>query len=471
MKVVLVATNIELEPLRQAVDRGSLEGIQLSPESIAAAYARISRSSHSVDRLRREARQDVAKARKSNERIVFEMGHASIAEHAVFNFDIEGVSRLALEELERSRLASYTERSQRYVMIGKDFFWPQEMQRVSDVAGKMNELMESLSDAYRALYQGILMSLNSEPREGGGKENSAARARKAEEMAREDARYVLPLCTTGQVGVTINARSLEDTVRRMAGSRLSEVRELADRLEAEALKVTPSLVRYTEAVPCPFEAPLVASSAASDGPRVSLLDATVDGEAKLAEALTWMTGRPVLSLEDLGRQMAEYYVPGSPHLRAPRLFELLDFTFEVVVSGTCFAQLKRHRMATILAGPYDLGLGVRVPPTITRAGVEERYLDACRRAQAVASEWMGRFPEASTAAAYCLTNGHQRRVRVKMNLRELYHFSRLRLDEHAQWEIRLLAREICDQARGRFPVACAFLCGKHEYAAWVGSPR
>jgi flavin-dependent thymidylate synthase len=452
VKVVLIATNIELQPLREAVARGTIDGVQLSPESIAAAYARISRSSHSVERLRREARLDVVKARQSNERIVFEMGHSSIAEHAVFNFDIEGVSRLALEELERSRLASYTERSQRYVMIGRDFFLPPEMQSVPGFAGRMTKLVDSLSETYRLLYQSIV--------------GSVAAARKAGEMAREDARYALPLCTTGQVGLTINARSLEDTVRRMAGSRLSEVRNLARRLEEEALKVTPSLVRYTEAVPAPFEADGVTASGSSEVLRVRLLDSTPDGEAKLAETLAWMTGRAAVSPEELEHLIAGYYVPGSPHLRAPRLFELVDFTFDVRVSATCFAQLKRHRMATILAGPYDLGLGVMVPPTVARAGVESDYLAACRDAEGVAREWLGYAPDQAAVAAYCLTNGHQRRVRVKMNLRELYHFSRLRLDQHAQWEIRLLAQDMCGLARREFPRACAFLCGKHEYGDW-----
>lgn len=45
------------------------------------------------------------------------MGHSSIAEHAVFNLDILGVSRLAVETIERFRLCSYTEKSQRYVRL------------------------------------------------------------------------------------------------------------------------------------------------------------------------------------------------------------------------------------------------------------------------------------------------------------------------------------------------------------------
>ena len=44
---------------------------------------------------------EVDRARRSNETIIFKMGHNSVAEHAVFNFDVIGLSRLAIEELER----------------------------------------------------------------------------------------------------------------------------------------------------------------------------------------------------------------------------------------------------------------------------------------------------------------------------------------------------------------------------------
>ena len=72
----------------------------MTPETLSASYARISRDPRSVDKLRAVARTEVAKARRSNRNIIFKMGHHSIAEHAVFNFDILGVSRLALEEIE-----------------------------------------------------------------------------------------------------------------------------------------------------------------------------------------------------------------------------------------------------------------------------------------------------------------------------------------------------------------------------------
>ena len=99
----------------------------LTPETISAAYARISRRPEPIPELREQAARDVAAARSSNERIVFELGHASVAEHAVFNFDILEVSRLSIEALEARRFASFTEKSQRYVKLKRDYLVPKEV--------------------------------------------------------------------------------------------------------------------------------------------------------------------------------------------------------------------------------------------------------------------------------------------------------------------------------------------------------
>ncbi len=44
-----------------------------------------------------------------------EMGHESPFEHVVFTFTIEGVSRTLSHQLVRHRIASYSQKSQRYV--------------------------------------------------------------------------------------------------------------------------------------------------------------------------------------------------------------------------------------------------------------------------------------------------------------------------------------------------------------------
>lgn len=128
MKVILAGYNIDSAVIEE-LKGNSPPRDDITPETLSASYARVSRDPRPIDELRAVARAEVERARKSNRNILFRMGHHSVAEHAVFNFDIIGVSRLALEEIEKFRLCSYTEKSQRYVTLRDDFIVPEEIKR------------------------------------------------------------------------------------------------------------------------------------------------------------------------------------------------------------------------------------------------------------------------------------------------------------------------------------------------------
>ncbi len=497
MKITLVGANLELEQVRRALDVPTHRP-DLSPEPIAAAYARISRSEKSVDELRSEARDNVDKARRSNRTIVFEMGHSSIAEHATFNFDLEGVSRLAIEAVEHSRLASYTERSQRYVLIGKDIVVPDEIRSQPGLEPLFLEAVEGLHRSYRSLVEGLVE--HHVRQAGGDAALDRSLRRDIDTSAREDARYLLPLATAGQLGLTLNARSLENMVRRLKGHPLGEVRRIGERLEEEALAVTPSLVRHTE--PWTWEEPVEAfapvagqredrgtaselergRAVAGEGraPYARLLFSTPSpGEALLAGVRferglpppePWPgTGGPEESEGSGGpvprnpgfQAVADAWFAGAGvHAPAPRSFELVDFLFELTCSAACFGQLKRHRMATTLAGPYEADLGPVVPPSVVAAGLQEEFLSALQSSRRLLDELR---PVIGPGADYLLVNAHCRRTLFKTNLRELVHIARLRLDRHAQWEIRDLAAQMCRLAAGRLPEMKRWLCGKDAF--------
>ena len=62
-----------------------------------------------------------------------------------------------------------------------------------------------------------------------------------------------------------------------------------------------------------------------------------------------------------------------------------------------------------------------------------------------------------------LTNAHRRRALLRVNLRELYHISRLREDASAQWEIREVAAEMSRLAKKAMPLSGLLLGGKDAY--------
>ena len=66
-------------------------------------------------------------------------------------------------------------------------------------------------------------------------------------------------------------------------------------------------------------------------------------------------------------------------------------------------------------------------------------------------------------APYALTNAHKRVVYFQANARELYHLARMRMDEHAQWDIRNIVTEMINQAKAKAPLTLALACGKDQF--------
>ncbi len=241
VKIVLAGYNVDAEVIGE-LKRSSPPRADVTPETLSAAYARISRDPRPADELRAAARTEVEKARRSNRNIIFGMGHHSVAEHAVFNFDVIGVSRLAIEDLERFRLCSFTEKSQRYIRMGEDFVVPAEVREAG-----MEGLFASVVRAQNALYHRLYERLRSHVFE---KNAAAAKDTRNHSVldgwAKEDARYAVSLAAGGQLGMTINARNLELLIRRFASKPLAELREIGSRLQALAREVAPSIILFTE---------------------------------------------------------------------------------------------------------------------------------------------------------------------------------------------------------------------------------
>ena len=151
MKVYLAGFNVDLEVLRQLEEKAGKRE-DLTPEVISAAYARISRDPRPINEIRQTAREEVEKSRRSNSTIIFKMGHHSVAEHAVFNLDIIGVSRYCMEELEKFRLCSYTEKSQRYITLDKDYVIPEEIKGTNFEADFVG-MIKKQNEAYFNLFE------------------------------------------------------------------------------------------------------------------------------------------------------------------------------------------------------------------------------------------------------------------------------------------------------------------------------
>jgi thymidylate synthase ThyX len=302
-----------------------------------------------------------------------------------------------------------------------------------------------------------------------------------EGIAKEDARYVMPLATSAQLGMTINARELEYMISRLAAHPLSEIRLLSSKLADAVIEHAPSLIKYPEPTDYFMNRPRVRGEiaqsvrpvrrgSAGGSATVSLVDMTPDGDRKLAAAILFsclevpmkkaQRAAARLSGPAIERLVARTMSDMKPHDSVWREFENIHMLFELTVSASCFAQLKRHRIATLIPQPYDPALGISIPASIRNA----RVVGALRNAIAVSERLYREIVAHDRAAAYyALTNAHRRRVLFGLNLRELYHFSRLRSDKHAQWEIREISMEMCRTAARAIPAGTLLLAGKDRF--------
>ena len=142
-----------------------------------------------------------------------------VIEHAVFMFEIEGVSRICTHQLVRHRLASYDQESQRFSAVEKeDFIIPHSI----------HSNPEALE-----VYQGVLKS-----------SIEAFKKLKELEIAKEDARFVLPQSIGTKLVITANARSLMHFFYlRLATQAQWEIRELAEMMLRECRKVAPTIFK------------------------------------------------------------------------------------------------------------------------------------------------------------------------------------------------------------------------------------
>lgn len=190
-----------------------------NPEKVVAAAARLCYSANPVPELLERLDDELV---ASFVRKLRSMGHLSTFEHVSFQFSIDGVSRALSHQLVRHRIASYSQRSQRYVKErGFDFVIPPSIEQNSGALERFKAVMARIQEDYLEL-------LNNAPA--------------------EDARYILPNACTTSLMATFNARSLLNFFEHRTCMRAQwEIRALAEQMLELVRGVAPNL--FSEAGP------------------------------------------------------------------------------------------------------------------------------------------------------------------------------------------------------------------------------
>lgn len=171
------------------------------------------------------------------------IGHESVMEHVSFTFGIEGISRACSHQLVRHRIASYSQKSQRYVNEnGFEFITPPEIANIPEAKALFDSEMARLTESYEKLADILAEKHTAELIAQGVDEKTAAS--KARKQANEDARFILPNACETKIVVTMNVRSLFNFFKHRCCNRAQwEIREVADEMLRLCYKEAPNVFK------------------------------------------------------------------------------------------------------------------------------------------------------------------------------------------------------------------------------------
>ncbi|NLW44981.1 MAG: FAD-dependent thymidylate synthase [Syntrophomonadaceae bacterium] len=183
------------------------------PEKTVALAARMCYSNRGVDNLA-DALTPAEVERMV--RMLTQVGHLSPIEHVSFTFAVEGISRACSHQLVRHRIASYSQKSQRYVdETSFEYIVPPSIANNPEAREVYTRVIDTIRESYSQL---------------------------ARMVPREDARYILPNATETKIILSFNARSLYNFFSQRLCLRAQwEIREMAQLMLTEVMKVAPLL--------------------------------------------------------------------------------------------------------------------------------------------------------------------------------------------------------------------------------------
>lgn len=184
------------------------------PEKVIASAAKLCYSSSDIETL-----MDGLTSEKIETFIkkLTDLGHQSPLEHCTFTFGIEGVSRALSHQLVRHRIASYSQKSQRYVKEGQfEYITPRTIEEDDILFGEYIKLMRNIQEFY----------------------NHAIKRR----VPAEDARFALPNACETKLVMTMNIRTLLHFFEERCCNRAQwEIRQMADMMLDICKEIAPNI--------------------------------------------------------------------------------------------------------------------------------------------------------------------------------------------------------------------------------------
>jgi len=447
---------------------------KLPPETVAVTFAKTSRSPEPFDIIA-EGLTD-KKSAEFHERWVVGYGHSSVAEHAVLHIALEDISIAAAKAIEENRLSSFTEKSTRYQVYDPERFFRPPAVIESGLGEKYVRSMQQLMRLYiEGIEQTVAWHQQYLTREKD--ETDRAFAGRCRAKSCDLMRYFLPAGTLTNLGWTVNARVLEYAISKLLISPLNELRDIGNEIKEVACDHVPTLVKYAQpneylahcGIPSqqlPPELPeeqIVAHNALGEN-EVRLVKYDPAAEDKVIAALAYPRARGdyehllawVRSLSVNEKDSLLQAAIGSPRSfdAGPRALEAISYTFEITIDYGAWRDIQRHRMCTQLLQEFSPDLGYAEPKEFGRIGLSKTYRQAREVAMETYRQMTMQFP---ADAKYVLPLGYRVRTIFIMNLREAFHFVRLRSSPHGHQSYRRVAVKLWDQIAKVHPLLARHL--------------
>lgn len=196
-----------------------------NPDELIATAAKLCYSSKTISDLSESVSSDKEKTATFIEKLA-SLHHESPLEHISFTFGIEGVSRVLTHQLVRHRIASYSQKSQRYVNEKEfEYIIPPSILNSNDPEALeiFKHTMEVINDNYNYLVNNC-------------------------NIPKEDARFVLPNACETSIIVTMNARSLLNFFNHRCCMRAQwEIRKMAYEMLKIVKQVAPETFKHAGA--------------------------------------------------------------------------------------------------------------------------------------------------------------------------------------------------------------------------------
>lgn len=204
------------------------------PEKVIATAAKLCYSDASIDDLQNGL--DEEKTRNFIG-MLMNLGHESPIEHVSFTFGIEGISRACSHQLVRHRIASYSQKSQRYVNEGGfEYIIPPSIEKHPYLKGMFEAEMKQIQEKYEWLGNCLATEIAADE----GIDRKAA-----EKRANEDARFLLPNACETKIVVTMNVRSLFNFFKHRCCNRAQwEIRAVAMEMWNQCMEIAPTIFKY-----------------------------------------------------------------------------------------------------------------------------------------------------------------------------------------------------------------------------------